>query len=178
MEDSARRHLLSGERVLWEGRPFAGLLLRPIDTFLVPFSLLWGGFALFWSASAWMTDADLSFQLFGLPFLVMGLYITIGRFLIDMRIRRGMVYLVTDRRILILRREGHATSKSVDIKRLPVLELNDRADGSGTIRFGPSDNWFGGNNFGLWQPTFDPTPQFIRIEGVRAVYELIQAHAG
>ena len=55
-----------------------------------------------------------------------------------------------------------------------VLEFDERSDGTGTIRFGPSMNWFSGNNFGIWQPTFDQALQFIRIENARRVYELIQ----
>lgn len=178
MQDSVRRQLLLGEQVIWEGRPSSGLVLRPIEAFLIPFSLLWGGFAVFWNAQVWTTEAPLPFKLFGLPFLAIGLYVIIGRFLVDMRIRRRMVYLVTDRRILILRREGSATSKSINIERLPALELNERADGSGTIKFGTSGGAFNGGNFGIWQPTFDPTPQFIGIDNVRRVYELIQRQAG
>lgn len=88
MEDIVKPRLLDGERIAWEGQPYFGLILRPIELFLIPFSLLWGGFALFWNASVWTTNADLSFKLFGIPFFVAGIYITVGRFLLDMRIRK------------------------------------------------------------------------------------------
>jgi hypothetical protein len=180
VQDSVRPQLLSGEHVLWEGPPYAGLILRPIEMVLIPFSLFWAGFTIFWNVEAWTinANADLPFKLFGLPFLAAGLYITFGRFLLDMRLRRRLVYLVTDRRILILKQGSSATSKSLDIKRLPALELEERPDGAGTIRFGPSGNWLNGGNFGIWQPTLDPTPQFIRIANVRSAYELIQRQAG
>jgi hypothetical protein len=174
MQESVRRQLLSGERVLWEGAPSTGLILRPTEAFLIPFSLLWGGFALFWNISVWTTDADLSFKLFGLPFLVAACYITVGRFWLDMHLRRRLLYLVTDRRILILKQGKGTTSNSLDIKRLPALALEERSDGSGTIRFGAAASLFNGGNFGVWQASFDPTPQFIRIPDVRSVYELIQ----
>ncbi len=173
MIDTAKPQLLPGERVVWEGQPYTGSIFRPIEVFLIPFSLLWGGFALFWNVSAW-TTADLSFNLFGLPFLIAGLYITFGRFLIDISLRKNLAYFVTNKRILVERRSSGSNTKSLDIKRLPALELDERSDGSGTIRFGSSGGWFTGNNFGIWQPTFDPTPQFIRIPNVRSVYQTIQ----
>jgi hypothetical protein len=75
-----RAQLLPGEKIVWEGAPYSGLVFRPIEIFLIPFSLLWGGFAVVWNAGVWKTDADLSFKLFGLPFLIAGLYVTVGRF--------------------------------------------------------------------------------------------------
>jgi hypothetical protein len=177
MGDELRRTLLAGERVLWEGQPYTGLILRPIEVFLIPFSLLWGGFAVFWNASVWMADqnsSDLPLKLFGLPFLIAGLYITFGRFLIDAVIRKKLRYAVTDRRILIYKDGRGSTVKSVDIQRLPSIDLSERSDGTGTIRFGAAMSLFNGQNFGIWQPTFDATPQFLRIPNVRFVYELIQ----
>ena len=180
MNSNATQYLLPGERIVWEGNPAAALIFRPIEAFLIPFSLLWAGFAVFWNVSVWTMNgatADLPFKLFGLPFLLTGLYITAGRFWLDRRLRQNLYYFVTNRRILILKGASRSTLKSVDIERLPALELNERADGSGTIRFGPPVNWFGSNNLAIWQPTFDPTPQFIRIPNVRSVYALIQNQA-
>lgn len=167
-----RTQLLPDEKIIWEGKPFSGILFRPIEVFLIPFSLLWAGFAVFWNASVWQTDADLFFKLFGLPFLIAGLYVTVGRFLLDMSARKATTYFVTNRRVVISR---GSKLKSLDIKRLPSLEFDERLDGSGTIRFGASNGFFsGGNNFGIWQPTSDPTPQFIRVARVRSLYDLIQ----
>lgn len=175
MRNAARAQLLSGERIVWEGKPYPGLVLRPIELFLIPFSLLWAGFAIFWNVSVWTSGADLSFQLFGLPFLIVGLYATFGRFLIDIYLRQGTTYFVTNKRILIARGAGGMKVKSLDITRLPSLEFDERADGSGTIRFGATGGLLSGaHNFGIWQPTFDPTPQFIRVPNVRSLYDLIQ----
>lgn len=181
MDDNIARQLLPNEKVLWKGHPGTGLIFRPMEFFLIPFSLLWGGFAIFWNLGVWTeipNNGGMQFKLFGLPFIVAGIYITVGRFLLDVQIRKRLVYMVTDRRVLILRRAGSSASKTVDIKRLPTLEFDERSDGTGTIRFGASAYWFAGNNFGIWQPTFDPTPQFIRIEHARSVYDLICKQAG
>jgi hypothetical protein len=176
LRDDLQRALLPDERVLWSGEPYRGLIFRPIEAFLIPFSLLWAGFAVFWNFSVWSADQDaaaLPFKLFGLPFLVVGLDVTFGRFFIDVWLRRRLQYAVTNRRILIYKKGGTATSKSVDIRHLPSIELSERSDGSGSIRFGQPASLFSGQNFGLWQPTFDATAQFLRIPNVRFVYELI-----
>lgn len=40
--------LMSEESVLWTGRPDPRVVFHSDDWYLVPFSLLWGGFAIFW----------------------------------------------------------------------------------------------------------------------------------
>ena len=40
--------LTSGENFIWAGRPSGSVIFHKEDAFLVPFSLLWGGFAIFW----------------------------------------------------------------------------------------------------------------------------------
>jgi hypothetical protein len=179
-----RPYLLSGERVLWTTHPKRGLALSARDGFLIPFSLMWGGFALFWNVAVWSfpdtgsDNPDLFFKLWGLPFLVAGIYFVIGRFFHDAAIRKKMFYAVTDQRILILR---GLKLTSLDIDRLPRLELSENRDGTGTLtfeatNFGP---WGGMNGFSWWLPALSTAAQFFRIDNARKVYELIrnQAHS-
>jgi len=81
--------LTSGETVLWAGQPDTHVIFHREDLIMVPFSLLWGGFAVFWEAGAsgyWGTGAHPSAQwtfgmLWGIPFVLIGQYIIWGRFL-------------------------------------------------------------------------------------------------
>jgi len=63
--------LLPGETVQWTGRPNAAVIFHKEDWGLIPFSLLWGGFAIFWFIGAsgmgdfWSNRPDKTFQWFG-----------------------------------------------------------------------------------------------------------------
>lgn len=177
-------YLFPGERVLWSGQPKQGLTLSARDTFLIPFSLMWGGFVIFWNVGVWSFptngggDPGWLFKLWGLPFLVIGLYLIAGRFFHDAHIRKKLFYAVTNQRILVLR---GSKITSLDIHRLPRLELSEHRDGTGTLAFeaGPAIPWGGMNGFSWWLPALGPATQFFRIDQPRKVYELIrnQAHS-
>ncbi|MGO9170512.1 MAG: hypothetical protein ACLP7P_00900 [Rhodomicrobium sp.] len=85
MDNSAEAALVKeldhGERLLWSGMPRQGIFFRPSDIFMVPFSLFWGGFAFFWEFTAMTSNKSQSFfPLFGIPFVLIGIYIIAGRF--------------------------------------------------------------------------------------------------
>jgi hypothetical protein len=169
--------LLTGERILWSGRPAQGLLLTGRDALLIPFSLMWGGFAVFWETTV-LTQANAPgfFALWGIPFVLIALYLMAGRFLLDAWIRSGMSYAVTNKRILISRSGPFSKFTAVSLDRLPDASISESAGGRGTIRFGePAPFWGGRNSISSWTPSLDPTPQFIAIENAQSVFDQIQA---
>src|SRR5215813_8507784 len=92
IENNLRQNLDSNERLIWAGKPKHGILFRTSDIFLVPFSLLWGGGAIFWETTALATNAPFFFKLWGIPFVLVGLYLIFGRFLIDAKRRANTIY--------------------------------------------------------------------------------------
>ena len=167
------RELESGESLLWSGRPRQGVVFRKSDWFMVPFSLLWGGFAIFWEVSAVSGGAPFFFALFGVPFVLIGLHMIVGRFFVDMRQRARTYYALTNSRVIIIGGLFSRTVKSLALRTLSDVSVSEIGDRSGTITFGP------GNPASPWQGGFAmpgaaaPTPCFELIPGAKEVYNQV-----
>lgn len=163
------------ERLLWSGMPMQGLRLRASDAVAIPFSLLWGGFAFFWEYSVMTSNAPFLFRLWGVPFVLIGLYITVGRFFVDSYLRARTYYGVTDRQVIIVSGFSGKEVKSLSLNGLGEISLKERADRSGSIIFGASNP-----RYAMWRGTAWPgankqlAPAFDPIEEVRKVYGIIR----
>ena len=180
-----RRELDPGETLLWAGKPRQGTRLQVYDVFMIPFSLMWGGFAVFWESSALRMAFSAQdnhpgfevwiFPLFGIPFVLIGLYMIFGRFLYDSRNRKNTFYGLTDHRAIIVSGLFGKTIKSLDLKTLHDLSLSEKSNNTGTITFGqdnPFLSLFGGNGFpGMGGMKI---PKFEFIEDSRKVYNQIR----
>ena len=168
--------LLPDETIVWSDRPRQGIMFVPRDALLIPFSLLWGGFAIFWESSVLSAKAPASFKLFGVPFVLVGLFMIVGRFFLDAWLRSNTAYALTERRVLILRWGPWSSFKAIRLDRLPEATLNEGTNGRGTIRFGEQGSLWGGRSgsAGSWIASLDPTPQLLSIPDVRKVFALIQ----
>ncbi len=166
--------LKSGEKLLWNGKPQGGIRLRSSDAFLIPFSLMWGGFAFSWEASVILSGAPLFFKLWGIPFVLMGIYIIFGRFILEAKSREKTIYALTNQRIIILSSLFGRKVKSLNLRNLPELTLNEKSDGSGTITFGATNafNAWGNSSWSGTQQT--QVPSFEMINNARQVYNTIQ----
>jgi len=172
--------LSTGEALIWSGRPRTGIRFTGADAFLIPFSLVWCGFAVFWEKSVLTRGGPDFFPLFGLVFVVVGLYIVGGRFIAD-AIRRGKTfYGLTPRRAIIVSGVFNRQVNSIDLGSLAELSVSERSDRSGTISLGASSRVWGAGMMGPSWPgaaRYLP-PAFEMIEDVKAVYEKIREHRG
>jgi len=131
-KQALQKHIDKGEIILWAERPKQGIIFRSSDGCLIPFSLAWGGFAIFWETMVFVMDAPIFMALFGIPFVVIGLYLIVGRFFHDMYIRKQVIYGLTEKRIIIKRGE---TLRFVELSALTDIQLTKKKDGSGSILF-------------------------------------------
>ncbi|WP_108485181.1 aspartate carbamoyltransferase catalytic subunit [Oceaniglobus ichthyenteri] len=116
-----------GETILWQGAPDPQVRLTGgLGQSL--FGLFFAGFALFWIAAAAFIGNDtgfvgMVFPLFGVPFLLIGLYMVFGRFIWDAYVRRGTFYTLTNKRAYIATATlGQRKLAAHDIAQSPVFE--------------------------------------------------------
>lgn len=163
-----------GERVVWSGRPRQGLMLRGIDAFAIPFALLWTSIPLVGALSTLRGPKGNYFALIPtLPFILIGLYILVGRFFIDAAQRRRTFYALTNERILIVSGMWTRNVRSLSLGSLGQIDVSARASGDGTIKFGSSA--FGSFSLAGWPGTkgYLP-PMFEMIPDAAAVAKLIR----
>ena len=125
VEQSIRRELGSQESLLWSDQPKQGMVLRAADAFLIPFSIMWCGFAIFWESSVFTSRAPFFFKLWGAPFVLVGLYFVFGRFIADAAERRRTVYGLTNERVLIISGLFRRQVKSLNLRTLPEVSLSE-----------------------------------------------------
>jgi hypothetical protein len=148
--------LLPGETVQWTGRPNPRVIFHADDIGGIPFSLLWGGFAIFWLLGAsglwdiWANPPDKTFRWFGViwgtPFVLVGQYLIWGRFVYARWKKKRTYYAITTRRALIVEHGLRSRSSvSTYFDNLPTIDKKVRSDGIGSIAFGAavtgSGNW-------------------------------------
>ena len=137
--------LLGGERLLWTGQPDPRVIFERVDIFLVPFSLLWGGFALAWEAGVLglgvfgeghRSAVPWFFVLWGIPFVLVGLYFIAGRFFYKAWRKRRTYYALTNKRALVLVEGRGRTLRACFLSAVPTINKSVRSSGVGTITFG------------------------------------------
>lgn len=129
--DFCHHLLLDGERILWQGRPEKGHIFTRQDIVLVPFGLFVLLFALIWEYAALQTSPSL-LGLFGLPVVLVGLYMLFGRWIQAAYLRNKTFYVVTNQKIIIKRGSRIIMHNSRD---LPSMEIELHKNGNGTILF-------------------------------------------
>ena len=159
-------YLEDTEDILWMGQPIPYLLFSWRDLYLIPFSLMWGGFAIFWELMAISGDAPLLFKLWGIPFVVVGQYMIWGRFVHKFLRRRNTYYAITENRVLVLQKLWQTKMDSYYLKDLPGISLKGRditfGFGYGKYTKGTS-HWHG-----------ETGPGFYGLTDAENVYKILQ----
>lgn len=172
--------LMSGESVIWADKPKVGVVFHKQDGLLIPFSLLWGGFAIFWEAgvSGWWGlggRPSLFMIAWGIPFVLVGQYLIWGRFLYAAWLKRHTHYALTNRRVLVLQNGWKRRLASAYLDSLPAIIKETGPNGVGVLRFAPAQPIFSRQaGWGAWNGvSVGDLPTFIDIESVDSIYQLV-----
>lgn len=148
LRDEVRAELDGAERLVWVGQPIASRTARRALA-LSAFGVVFTAFALVWIAlasgmlgkrgpdtSAMPTALRVCFPLWGAPFALVGLGMTLAP-LWASRAARRTVYIITDRRVILWKGSawGEATVRSYRGDALGSLVRRESADGSGDLIF-------------------------------------------
>jgi hypothetical protein len=175
--------LSAGERIHWAAIPNPRIVFHSDDWYLIPFSLLWGGFAIFWEAGAlgfWETNAKPHpftwfMSLWGIPFVVFGQYLIWGRFAWDAWLKRHTFYAVTNRRVLILQEGWKRKTQFAFLESIP--EISREGNETGTLWLGTKLPVLGGRGSSSRSMSRfsikGGVPTLADIDNVDSVYHLI-----
>src|SRR5262245_7956356 len=98
--------LWNSENLHWADLPDSKVIFYSDDWSTIPFSVMWLGFMIFWEGGAlgyWDPNGSSTFMaIWGIPFILFGVYIALGRFFHDAWLKRRTFCGVTDRRVLII----------------------------------------------------------------------------
>ena len=179
-----QQELNNDESVLWAGKPNTRVIFHPSDWYMIPFSLLWGGFAIFWElgvTGGFGSNQDHSapwfFMLWGVPFVLIGQYFIWGRFFYSAWKKTRLIYAVTNRRVLVLALAPGRKVISSFIGSIPAIDKEVRSDGIGTLKFGTISAPWGNNrngNFsmdGLYLGA--GVPVFVDVDDANSVYAIV-----
>ncbi len=153
---------------------------------MLPFSLLWGLIVLGWETTVIVNDSTrntILFPLFGIPFVILAIYLLVVRLFVRRWMRARTVYVVTDQRAISIVPSlwgGREHSSTIWLASHPNVKQSIRRDGSGTIYIGSflfSRRWAAGDP--SWPGSgwgARGTMTFVNIKDVFQVYELLNSH--
>jgi hypothetical protein len=140
------------------------------------------GFAVFWEASVLVGIGSagrppIFFVVWGIPFVLIGLYLFVGRFIIRAVVSRRTQYVITDRRALVIGGLSGNRTRSEYLTSLPPPVIAEGPDGSGSLAFGAfpsiSDGFDRKAGWKAWGSEPSGTPVLWDVADVRRVRDFI-----
>jgi hypothetical protein len=144
-----QREMRRGERPVWAERPVPGTARR-LTFARLRLGVLFTGFACLWTAAAFaiVGAGDFGtfgalFPLFGIPFIVAGLFIMASAVNVARRLN-SIVYGISTERVLIVSDRPRYSMRAVDLAALTGSERVERKDGTGDLALVDGHGAYGG----------------------------------
>lgn len=127
--------LRDDEQLLWHGAPDPRVLFTSRDLYMIPFSILWCGFAFFLEARVVTSGGPVLSELWGVPFVCVGLYMVFGRFIYKRYRNSRTEYGITTRRAMIA---DPRTFRDLPLHDAQVTIRRSGSGGHASVEFGGS----------------------------------------
>lgn len=167
--DVILQELDENEEVLWSGQPNPNVYFAKGDLFLVPFTLLWCGFAFVGTYNALVRGTLSLFAIMPVFFCIIGLYITVGRFIVKKIRKMRTGYVITNKRAFEIIVTRNRKTKEIYFSQMPGLNSTVNRKKRGSITFSNA-NFFQdfyantGMDFGMTQQS--GFPAFYDVDDV------------
>ena len=184
LDTRVRSELRDGERLLWVGQPNPGRFARQAIP-LVLFGIPWTAFSVFWmvaasgilfagfGAAGGFGAFFVCFPLFGLPFVLIGLWMLSSPYWYR-RQARQTCYALTDRRAILWQAStfGSISVRSYGPEALGKIHRTERPDGGGDLIFEEIITIGRDSDGGTTRNT--TRRGFLAIDEVRRIEELLR----
>jgi hypothetical protein len=131
--DEVERELRAGEKTQWIGHPIPAKFAIKEGTPIFLFGIPWTAFVVFWESMA-IKSGSLFMPLWGVPFVVVGLYMLTSPLWEYLRAQRT-IYVVSNQRLLILSGLLRRSRRSFAPPDIGSVEVDTDHDGVGSIFF-------------------------------------------
>lgn len=122
----------TGEELKWVGRPKQGLFFTTQDFFLLPFSMFGCGFGYFFTMMPEMLKAPAVVCYLGVLIILISLYFSIFRFIVDANTRSKTFYALSENDVFIM---VGSKIKKIELKYIKQANCDTATDGSGSLWF-------------------------------------------
>jgi hypothetical protein len=178
-------YLSKSEYIIWFGKPETTIYFTHSDFILIPFSLLFGIPAILWEIQTFnmIQKNGLADFYYGIPFLIMGLYLLFGRFIFKKWKKKRTYYAITNKRIIIMTNIWGTHFNNMVISSILKISKKINSIGVGTLVFKEHSSILGllfrfhisVNNTGLdILPFYSSEIGFYDIQNAEKVYNLIK----
>ena len=165
--EDVRHELRADETPQWIGYPIPKQYAIQEGLTLFLFGIPWTAFVIFWESQA-MKSENLVLQLWGIPFILVGLYLLANPLLEYWRALRT-IYVVTNQRVFILNGVLRPSKKVFAPSNLGDFDVERKHDGSGNIILSEEQKRAGE------QGVYTEKIRFKAIPNVREAEEHIEA---
>ena len=106
--------------------------------------------------------------------VTIGLYFVVGRFWFDARRRKKTLYGITNERVIIRSGGLRRRLKSLNLRTISDITLNEKRYGEGTIYLGPQTFWDSWHRGFTWPGMHSMTPTFEGVKDARRVFDILR----